>query len=406
MPPQAAIRDQAVRALLADLQTNGLRDQTLVVLGTEFGRTPRINSNDGRDHHDEPFTCLMARAGMVGRDTYIDNFEGTPRRAAILDQAMSALLADLHAKGLLELTLVVLGTEFVRTSGTGKELVARAIGQSRYIPFDATSDRFTADFESALFPLNLSALSPTLIESELFGHKHGSFTGAVGDRKGWLEVCPQFGTVFLDEVGDLDPAIQVKLLRILQTRTFQRLGETQDRAFLGKVVAATNRNVADELKAGRFREDFYYRICSDIITTPSLRAQLADAPGDLGNLVLFIAGRIVGAEADAVTEEVVSWIDEHLGREYPWPGNIRELEQCVCNVLIRRSYEPLHPEPRDVEAELAEEMTAGRLTADELLRRYCTMVYVQCGAYEAAARRLGLDRRTVKTRVDAGLLEL
>ncbi|MHC4219792.1 MAG: hypothetical protein ACYSU7_15230, partial [Planctomycetota bacterium] len=139
--------------------------------------------------------------------------------------------------------------------------------------------------------------------------------------------------------------------------------------------------------------------------TPSLRAQLADTPGDVANLVLFIAGRIVGAEADAVTEEVVHWIDEHLGRDYPWPGNIRELEQCVCNVLIRRSYEPPRPETRDAEAELVADMTAARLTADELLRRYCTMVYARCGSYEAAARSLDLDRRTVKTRVDPRLLE-
>ena len=284
-------------------------------------------------------------------------------------------------------------------SGTGKELVARAIGESRYIPFDAEAERFTADFASSFFALNLSALSPTLIESELFGHKRGSFTGAVSDREGWLEVCPPLGTVFLDEVGDLDPAIQVKLLRILQSRTFQRLGETKDRSFSGKIIAATNRDLADGLREGRLREDFYYRICSDIVTTPGLREQLADEPGDLGNLVLFIARRIVGPEAERVTEEVVGWIDEHLGRDYPWAGNIRELEQCVCNVLIRGSYEPPCSRPRGAGDALADDVRAGRLTADELLRRYCTLVYEQCDSYEGAARRLGLDRRTVKAKV-------
>ena len=290
-------------------------------------------------------------------------------------------------------------------SGTGKELVARAIGQSRYIPFDAESERFTEDFAGSFFPLNLSALSPTLIESELFGHKRGSFTGAVSDRTGWLEVCPPLGSVFLDEIGELDPAIQVKLLRILQTRTFQRLGETQDRRFRGKIIAATNRDLARELGEGRLRHDFYYRLCSDIITTPSLRQQLADNPDDLHNLVLFIARQIVGEEAEAVTEEVVRWIDDHLGRDYPWSGNIRELEQCVRNMVIRRSYEPPRLEGQDADQQLVRDLRGGRLTADQLLRRYCTMVYARCGSYEEAARRLGLDRRTVKSKVDPELLE-
>ena len=98
-------------------------------------------------------------------------------------------------------------------SGTGKELVARAIAQSRYYPFD--DQRLSFAEADVFFPINISALSPTLVESELFGHRRGSFTGAVGDRKGWLEMCPELGSVFLDELGDLDPAIQVKLLRVI-----------------------------------------------------------------------------------------------------------------------------------------------------------------------------------------------
>ncbi|MHC4980235.1 MAG: sigma 54-interacting transcriptional regulator [Planctomycetota bacterium] len=290
-------------------------------------------------------------------------------------------------------------------SGTGKELVARAIGQSRYIPFDDEAERFTEDFASSFFPLNLSALSLTLIESELFGHKRGSFTGAISDRTGWLEVCPPLGTVFLDEVGDLDPSIQVKLLRVLETRTFQRLGETTDRKFRGKVVAATNRDVAEGLQEGQFRDDFYYRICSDTITTPPLAAQLVDDPRDLHNLVLFIARRIVGVEAERVTEEVVGWINEHLGRAYAWPGNIRELEQCVCNVVIHRRYEPPRTRPGDAREMLADDVRSASLTAQELLGRYCTLVYAECGSYEKAARRLDLDRRTVKARVDPRLLD-
>lgn len=150
-------------------------------------------------------------------------------------------------------------------SGTGKELVARAIALSRYIPFDPRTRGFGERPEESFFPLNLSALSPTLIESELFGHRRGAFTGAVGDRTGWFEVCPPLGTVFLDEIGEVDAGIQVKLLRVLETRTFQRLGDTAERRFRGKVVAATNRDLAREMEAGRFREDFYYRLCADRI---------------------------------------------------------------------------------------------------------------------------------------------
>src|SRR6185369_6170470 len=115
---------------------------------------------------------------------------------------------------------------------------------------------FTEDFAGSFHALNLSALSPTLIESELFGHRRGAFTGALEDRAGWMEVCPPLGTVFLDEIGELDPAIQVKLLRVLQTRMFQRLGDTATRVFRGKIIAATNRDLDS---AKDFRRDFYYR---------------------------------------------------------------------------------------------------------------------------------------------------
>src|SRR5581483_12417684 len=133
-------------------------------------------------------------------------------------------------------------------SGTGKELVARAIGLSRYVPFDPKTLSFTEDFTGSFYAINLSALPSTLIESELFGHRRGAFTGALQDRKGGLEVCPALGTVFLDEIGDLEVTIQVKLLRVLQTRTFQPLGDSSDRHFRGKLIAATNRDLFTALQ--------------------------------------------------------------------------------------------------------------------------------------------------------------
>src|SRR5437667_150263 len=160
------------------------------------------------------------------------------------------------------------GTLITGPSGTGKELVAQAIGLARYIPFDPEKQAFVENFAGSFYALNPSALSPTLIESELFGHRRGAFTGAVQDRAGWLEVCRPLGTVFLDEIGELEPALQVKLLRVLQTRTFQRLGDTRDRRFHGKIIAATNRALPSEMASGRFRQGLHYRLRSDLIVPP------------------------------------------------------------------------------------------------------------------------------------------
>jgi DNA-binding NtrC family response regulator len=289
-------------------------------------------------------------------------------------------------------------------SGTGKELVARAIAQSRYVPFEESRLAFSDDGAADFFPINIAALSPALVESELFGHRRGAFTGAVGDRKGYLETCPELGSVFLDELGDLDPAIQVKLLRVIETRTFHPVGATAGKQFRGKLIAATNRDLEAEIRGGRFREDLYYRLCSDQIVTPSLREQVVESPQVLRDLVVYMARRVAGAEADSLAAEVSGWIADNLERHYPWPGNYRELEQCVKNVLIRKNYRPSRPAAAGAIDELAREFRNGSLTAGQLLARYCTMVYKQCGSYEETARRLGIDRRTVKGKVDFDLL--
>jgi DNA-binding NtrC family response regulator len=197
---------------------------------------------------------------------------------------------------------------------------------------------------------------------------------------------------------------------MLQQRTFNRLGETEPRTFHGKLIAATNRDLAEQMLRGEFREDLYYRLCSDIIVTPSLRERLADDPSELRQLVAHIAERLVGDEAATVADEVLQTIEKDLGPGYAWPGNVRELEQCVRNVLVRKEYRPARtqlarPQTQDARERLLQAIGEGTLTAEGVLQAYCTLIYCQTGSYEATARRTGLDRRTVKAKIDSELLK-
>jgi hypothetical protein len=280
-------------------------------------------------------------------------------------------------------------------SGTGKELVARAIAGARYLAFVPGRRSFEDDRNGNFFAVNLAALSPTLIESELFGHRKGAFTGAVADRLGWFEACPRQGSVFLDELGEMELPIQVKLLRVLETREYAAVGDTATKRFDGKLIAATNRDLAAEIAAGRFREDLYYRLCADLIETPTLREQLQASPGVLSELLLFMTRRAVGEEAENAVPLVREWIEQKLPPDYSWPGNYRELEQCVRNILIRRTYRPLRRGP-----DLGARIEKGEATAEEVLREYARRVYAQSGSYVETARKLGVDRRTVRAWLD------
>ncbi|HXH42067.1 MAG TPA: sigma 54-interacting transcriptional regulator, partial [Thermoanaerobaculia bacterium] len=291
-------------------------------------------------------------------------------------------------------------------TGTGKELVARAIAYSRYIPFDERRTRFAGPPQPLFVAVNLAALSPALIEAELFGHRRGAFTGAAADREGFLESCGPLGSVFLDEIGEVEPSIQVKLLRVLQSRTLQRLGETTTRPFEGKLIAATNRDLPGEIGKGRFREDFYYRLCADTVTTPALHEQIDGSPDELRHLVRFISTRVAGEEeAEPLTGQVMQAIEASPGFAYRWPGNFRELEQCVRSVMLRGTYEPRPATASsDARRRIADNIVSGHFTADELLRNYCTLLYATSRNYSTVAEKLGIDRRTVRAKVDEELL--
>jgi transcriptional regulator with AAA-type ATPase domain len=294
-------------------------------------------------------------------------------------------------------------TLIVGPSGTGKDLVAQAIGYSRYLAFDERSLRFVETFTSQYHALNVSALSHGLIESELFGHRRGAFTGALEDRQGWLEACGPDGTVFLDEIGELGTELQVKFLRVLQTRSFQRIGETKPRMFLGKLVAATHRDLDQGLQSGWFREDLYYRLCADRIQTPTLRERIEADDGELLLMISVLSERIAGPEYGArVSQEVLAWVQSELGPGYGWPGNVRELEQCVRNVLVRKRYRPARRAPSD--AGLDQALVDSNLDAEALLDRYAALIYRETQSYVETGKRLGLDRRTVKDRVERARL--
>jgi hypothetical protein len=296
-------------------------------------------------------------------------------------------------------------TLIVGPSGTGKDLVAQAIGYSRYLAFDENALRFVETFTSQFHALNVSALSHGVVESELFGHRRGAFTGALEDRQGWLEVCGPDGSVFLDEIGELGTELQVKFLRVLQTRSFQRIGETKPRMFLGKLLAATHRDLDQGLQEGWFREDLYYRLCADRIQTPTLRERIEADPNELLLLVTLLSERIAGAEfGNAVAQEVLSWVQKELGPGYGWPGNVRELEQCVRNVLVRKRYRPARRAPKA--SALDQALLGSHVSAEALLDRYAALIYAETQSYVETGRRLGLDRRTVKDRADRGAKEL
>jgi DNA-binding NtrC family response regulator len=168
-------------------------------------------------------------------------------------------------------------------------------------------------------------------------------------------------------------------------------------------MAATNRNLPQEIEAGRFREDLYYRLCADLIRTPSLKEQLDDSPDLLRDLLHYMLRRAVGTEVEQCLPEVEEWVEKNLPQGYAWPGNYRELEQCVRNIVIRRSYLPMTGRQAGNGDAFFEQFRAGRLTAEQVLSYYAAVVYRQTGSYEEASRRLGLDRRTVKAKVESHL---
>ena len=282
-------------------------------------------------------------------------------------------------------------------TGTGKGAAASAIGRSGFIPYDLSAERFAESFGGAFVAINLSQFPESLLESELFGHRKGAFTGAIEAHRGVFERCSPHGAIFLDEIGEIDEPVQVKLLHVLQDRVFTPVGGHTASRFAGRVIAATNRSLTALRENGRFRDDFYYRLCSDVIVLPTLRARLREDPAELTRLVSSILRRIVGDDAASLVPLVEGAIVASVGRRYAWPGNVRELEQCVRRILLTRRYASASIDRAiDDDARLLAACGDGEDDIARIVARYCRALYDRHGTYEEVARRTKLDRRTVK----------
>jgi DNA-binding NtrC family response regulator len=279
-------------------------------------------------------------------------------------------------------------------TGTGKGNAAAAIGRSAHIPFSRGQRRFATNFTQSFIALNLSQFPETLIESELFGHRKGAFTGAIDNHEGVLELCSDYGALFLDEIGEVGIPIQIKLLQVLQDRVFTPLGTHTVKRFHGRVIAATNRPLTELRRERKFRDDFFYRLCSDVIVLPSPRQRLQESPSELELLVVLIVTRMTGS--DSATGRVLEALRRDLPESYPWPGNVRELEQAVRRVLLTGHYAGDLAPALDAGEHFVQSVRAGALSAEEMLQKYCELLYRQHGTYEEVARRAGLDRRTAK----------
>jgi formate hydrogenlyase transcriptional activator len=264
-------------------------------------------------------------------------------------------------------------------TGTGKELIARAIHN--------ISSRCGRSF----IRLNCAAIPLDLLESELFGHEKGAFTGAIAQKTGRFELADK-GTLFLDEVGDIPPALQPKLLRVLQEQEFERLGSTRTHKVDVRLVAATNRNLMDMVNRGEFRSDLYYRLNVFPVLLPPLRSRREDIPALVTHFA-EIFGRRMGREIEHIPTETMSALSS-----YQWPGNIRELQNLIERAVIL-SNDGVLPNPLPAAGAEHVSISPGATTLRDseraLILNTLKAVRWVIGGPKGAAARLGLKRTTL-----------
>ncbi len=320
-------------------------------------------------------------AVLVARDeTRLDKLERTLRKRHSFHKMVGASNKMQELYCLLDDLADVPSTVLISgESGTGKELVAEALhkaGVRRNKP---------------LVKVNCAALSDTLLESELFGHVRGSFTGAVKDRIGRFQKA-EGGTIFLDEIGDISYKVQLRLLRVLQEREIERIGESTPIKVDIRIVAATNRNLAEMVRQGSFREDLYYRLKVITVELPPLRERKDDIPLLVDHLIDKLNGTM-GKEITGISQEVAACF-----QEYNWPGNIRELEHAMeyAYVRCRQPVIALGHLPDDLLATQGQNSAAPVLVAKEdEMQSICSALEKTAWNKAKAARLLGIDRKTL-----------
>jgi formate hydrogenlyase transcriptional activator len=307
--------------------------------------------------------------------------DGNPRRFEQIigkSAALESVLDQVEQVAPTDSTVLIQGE-----TGTGKELIARAVHDS--------SSRFARPF----IKLNCAAIPFDLLESELFGHERGAFTGAIAQKVGRFELADK-GTLFLDEVGDIPPGLQPKLLRVLQEQEFERLGSTRTHRVDVRLVAATNRNLADMVKRNEFRSDLYYRLNVFPISLPPLRERREDIPALVTHFV-ELYGRRMGKQIERIPPDTMCALSS-----YQWPGNIRELQNFIERSVIVTSGDVLHPPLTSLNSATTAEST-GAITMEDAERDHILKTlehtrWVVSGPNGAAAR-LGIKRSTLYFRM-------
>ena len=295
-------------------------------------------------------------------------------------KVMQDILQTVHQVASSRSTVLLSGE-----SGTGKEVIAQTL-------------HLLSERKGKFIPVHCAALATNLLESELFGHEKGAFTGATETRQGRFELADG-GTLFLDEIGEIDPQIQVKLLRVLETRSFERVGGMEPITTKARLISATNRDLMEMVKEGTFREDLFYRLDVVNITLPPLRERREDIP--------ILTKKFIGEFAQD-NEKDISGISEdamELLLAYSWPGNIRELRNCVERMVVLCAGDELkvsdlpdnirNSEPAEIENEQDETLD---ITKNEAA--LITKALKECnGNRTQAARKLGISRRTLHRRL-------
>jgi Nif-specific regulatory protein len=374
-----------------------------IILGNETVGTLSVDVPTGTIELEEARTVLCIVGGIIAHDIsqrrvarmekQVLEEENLRLRHSLQDRfrpsniigdshEMREVFCRIHLVAPQNTTVLIRGE-----SGTGKELVASAIHY--------TSPRAEGPFVK----VNCAALPENLLEAELFGHEAGAFTGAKNARRGRIEEADG-GTLFLDELGDFSPAIQLKLLRVIQEREFERVGSNRPVSVDVRIITATNRNLEEMVEAGTFRQDLYYRINVFAVNLPPLRARRSD--------ILLLANHFVHKYAKMMNRPVdrVSTPAIQMLMAYHWPGNVRELENCIEHALVMSRNGVIHG--RDLPPTLQMPTQSGMKAAGTLKSRVDLLERDMItdslkrtnGNVSAAARELGITARMVRYKIE------